>query len=265
MFGQGFGPIRNSKVWARAKGVLPSVDVICTRESRAGVPLLYSLGVSPDRVMTTGDDAIELAYEARTDKLGSGIGVNLRASDYSEVGLNQIKKIRPVLHGSATRHHACLVPIPIAFHARDSDVRSIREILAGYDDASDGGENLNSPLKVIRQAGNCRVVVSGSYHGAVFALSQGIPVVGLAKSAYYVDKFIGLADQFGIGCQTIFLDDEQLCSKLAAAIDVAWSSAEDIKAPLLEAARRQIELGHDAYRRVYELVMAKEPVGCSLH
>jgi polysaccharide pyruvyl transferase WcaK-like protein len=130
MFGQGFGPIRSPKIWARAKAILPSVDVICSREGRAGVPLLDSLGVSSDRVMTTGDDAIVLAYEARAEKLGSGIGVNFRASNYSEVGLNQIEKIRPVLHDAAKRHNARLVPIPIAFHADDSDVRSIREIMS---------------------------------------------------------------------------------------------------------------------------------------
>ena len=256
MFGQGFGPIRDPKLLARAKAVLPGIDVICTRESRAGVPLLNWLGVSPDRVMTTGDDAIELAYEARSEKLGNGIGVNLRISDYSEVGLNLIKRIRPVVHDAAKKHGATLIPIPIALYDRESDARSIREILAGYDDASDGGQNLNSPLKVIKQAGCCRVVVSGSYHAAVFALAQGIPVVGLTKSAYYVDKFLGLADQFGTGCQILFLDEEQLCVKLSNAIDVAWRSAEHVRPHLLEAARRQIELGWNAYRQVHEIVMA---------
>jgi polysaccharide pyruvyl transferase WcaK-like protein len=265
MFGQGFGPIRDPKIWARAKAVLPSVDVICLRESRAGLPLLHSLGVSPDRVMTTGDDAIELAYKARAEEPENGIGLNLRVIDYSGVDLSLLEKIRPVLHDAASKHGALLIPVPIARSHREADARSIRQVLAGYDDESDGGKNLDSPLEVIRQIGRCRVVVTGSYHGAVFALSQGIPVVGLAKSAYYVDKFLGLADQFGAGCQIIFLDDEELCSKLSAAIDVAWRSAEDVKAPLLEAARRQIELGHDAYRRAYKIVMAKEPAARSLH
>jgi colanic acid/amylovoran biosynthesis protein len=258
MFGQGFGPIRDPKLLARAKAVLPSVDILCCRESRAGLPLLHSLGVSLDRVMTTGDDAIELAYEARARTLGNGIGVNLRVVGYSEVTLDLLEKIRPVLHDVARKHRASLIPVPIARHDRESDARRIREILAGYDDASDGGQNLKSPLKVIRQVGRCRVVVTGSYHAGVFALSQGIPVVGLAKSAYYVDKFLGLADQFGTGCQTIFLDDEQLGKKLRDAIDVAWSSAEHVRTPLLEAAKRQIELGWNACRRVYELVMANQ-------
>jgi colanic acid/amylovoran biosynthesis protein len=147
-----------------------------------------------------------------------------------------------------------LIPVPIARLDRESDARSIRQILAGYDDGSDGGQNLGSPLKVIKQVARCRVVVTGSYHAGVFALSQGIPVVGLVKSPYYADKFLGLADQFGAGCQVIFLDEEQFREKLAEAIDTAWRAAEHVRLPLLEAAKRQIEVGWDAYRRVYELV-----------
>jgi polysaccharide pyruvyl transferase WcaK-like protein len=254
LLGQGFGPIRDQKLWARAKGVLPSVDIICTRESRAGVPLLHSLGVRPSRLITTGDDAIELAYDARAEELGTGIGVNLRVVDYSGVDSTVVERIRPLLHDAARKHGASLIPVPIARLDRESDVRSIRQILAGYDDGSDGGQNLSSPLKVIKQVARCRVVVTGSYHAGVFALSQGIPVVGLVKSPYYADKFLGLADQFGAGCQVIFLDEEQFREKLAEAIDTAWRAAEHLRLPLLEAAKRQIEVGWDAYRRVHELV-----------
>jgi polysaccharide pyruvyl transferase WcaK-like protein len=255
LFGQGFGPIRDPKLWSRAKAVLPNVDMIFTRETRAGLPLLYELGVSPDRVMITGDDAIEIAYEARAKTLGDGIGVSVRATDYSEVGLNLVNKIRPVLHELARKHRAALIPVPIARQERESDPKTIREILAGYDDASDGGQNLNSPPEVIRQVGRCRVVVAGSYHAGVFALSQGIPVVALAKSPYYVDKFLGLAEQFGTGCQTVLLNDERLCEKLSHAIDDAWKTAEHVRRPLLEAAERQIELGWQAYRQAHKLIM----------
>ena len=32
---------------------------------------------------------------------------------------------------------------------------------------------------------NGRLVITGSYHAGVFALAQGVPVLALAKSAYY--------------------------------------------------------------------------------
>ena len=67
MFGQGLGPIHDPELRERAAEVLPRLTLIGVRESQSSVPLLRSLGVAPDRVMVTGDDAIELAYALRTD------------------------------------------------------------------------------------------------------------------------------------------------------------------------------------------------------
>ena len=103
----------------------------------------------------------------------------------------------------------------------------------------------------------CRIVVTGSYHAGVFALSQGIPVVCLAKSHYYIDKFLGLADQFRAGCQLVFLNQEALSERFLDSIEKAWESAEDTRLPLLEAADRQVEMSRKAYKRLYELVSTK--------
>ena len=35
--------------------------------------------------MTTGDDAIEIAHHLHLDRLGEGLGINLRAAQYSGV------------------------------------------------------------------------------------------------------------------------------------------------------------------------------------
>jgi polysaccharide pyruvyl transferase WcaK-like protein len=125
--------------------------------------------------------------------------------------------------------------------------------LAGFDDRSDGGATLDTPLKVIKQISLCRVVVTGAYHAAVFALAQGIPVVCLAKSRDYVAKFLGLEDQFGRGCETIFLDEPDALEKLADAIGRTWQSAELVRRPLQEAARSQIQLSWEAYEQVRDL------------
>ena len=258
MLGQGFGPIQHPKLLKMAKIVLPSVNFIALRESRASLVLLNSLGVSLRRVVTTGDDAIELAYKKHAIGWENGIGVNLRVASYSEVDKDLIEIVRAVLYEAAMKHSASMIPVPISLNELDSDPKAIRQLIAGYDDASDGGESIDTPLKVIEQIGRCRIVVTGSYHAAVFALSQGIPVVGLAKSAYYVNKFLGLADQFGTGCEVIFLQDKQLREKLITGIDTAWRSAEQVKPQLIEAAERQIVLSRAAYQRIYDLVESKK-------
>ncbi|MBW4446558.1 MAG: polysaccharide pyruvyl transferase family protein [Spirirestis rafaelensis WJT71-NPBG6] len=258
MFGTGLGPIQDRELLARSKTVLPSINLIALREKRAGLPLLNSIGVSQNCVMTTGDDAIELAYKARNIELCDGIGVNLRVAEYSGVSLSLLETVRSALHNVAKKLNTPLIPAPID-HSSDegyaeSDSAAIQKLLKGYDDTSDGGKSLDTPLKVIEQIGQCRVVVTGSYHAGVFALAQGIPAIGLAKSKYYANKFLGLADQFGVGCEVILLDDPELENKLVDSLERAWQSAEQLRPQLLEVAKRQVELGHTAYKRVYELV-----------
>jgi polysaccharide pyruvyl transferase WcaK-like protein len=254
LFGQGLGPIHDPDLLARAAAVLPSVDLITLREKRAGLPLLESLGVAPVRFITTGDDAIELAYEARAMRLGTAIGVNLRIASYSGVGRNHVKVVRAALHHAAAKYATQLVALPISQYAHESDAEIIRQLLAGHDRVLNGWQRFDTPRKIIKNVGRCRIVVAGSYHASVFALAQGIPVVGLAKSEYYVDKFLGLADLFGTGCEVVLLNDEQLEKKLTAAIDAAWRSAEQVRSRLLEAAKRQVDWGRAAYRQLYERV-----------
>lgn len=265
MLGHGLGPLQNLELWTQAKLVLPRVDLISLRESRAGMPLLNSLGVSHNRVMTTGDDAIELAYKARNTACGDGIGVNLRVTKYSSVDTDALEIVRSALQHVAREKSVPLIPVPIANYETEDDPKAIQKLLAGYDDDTDGGQDLDTPPKVIEQIGRCRVVVTGSYHGGVFALAQGIPVVCIAKSKYYVDKFFGLAEQFGTGCEVICMDEGQLRENLIFAIDNAWRLAEEVRAQLLESAKQQVELSHAAYQQVYQMVDSRRAVLSKVH
>ena len=258
IFGQGIGPLRSRRLLTKAKTVLPFVDLIALREKHAGIPILESLGVASDRVITTGDDAIELAYEARTEELGTRIGVNLRVTAYSEVERRHIEIVLSALQDVTIRHNAQLIPLPTLFRTKSSDMKIIQQFLAGNDDTSDVGQSLHNPIKVIEKVGRCRVVVTGSYHAAVFALAQGIPAIGLANSDYYLDKFMGLADQFGSGCKVIVLDDKQARDRLVNSVDTAYGLAEQVRPQLLEAAERQIALSRAAYQRIYELVESRK-------
>jgi polysaccharide pyruvyl transferase WcaK-like protein len=257
MFGQGMGPLNDLQVLSRAKSILPQVSIITLRGGRGGLALLESLGVDASHILTSGDEAIDLAYGARTDEHGQALGVNLRVASYAEIDIRFIEKLRPILHEFARQHNAAMIPVPIAFHSRASDPQAIRLLLAGFDDQSDGGATLDTPLKVIKQAGRCRVVVTGAYHAAVFALAQGIPVVCLSNSPYYDAKFLGLEDQFGLGCETVSLNDPEKFEMLPAALERAWQSAESVRLPLQQAALRQIELSRSAYEQAKYMIDSK--------
>ena len=253
MLGQGFGPLSDALVLKRAAKVLPLVNFITLRGNRGSLALLRSLGVAESTIETTGDEAVELAYESRSEECGQGLGINLRFAGSAKTDDDDVKDIRPVLQEFARRHSVSLIPLPIAMHPYSRDDLTIRQLLIGFDQQSDGGQTLDSPLKVIKQAALCRVVVTGAYHAAVFALAQGIPVVGLAKSAYFSNKFLGLEDQFGEGCQTILLNEPALPQRLYSAIERAWNNADKLREPLRAAALRQIELSRRSYERVKDL------------
>jgi polysaccharide pyruvyl transferase WcaK-like protein len=249
----GFEPVENALLQAKARSVLPQLNLIACREKQSGPNILRSFGVPLDHITITGDDAVELAYGSRRETLGNGIGINLRQAEYSGIDERPIETVRLVLHNAARKYEAPLVPVPISMFA-PSDVESIKKLLAGYDDTSDGGGALDMPLKVLQQVSQCRLVITGSYHAAVFALSQGIPVVALVRSLHYVTKLRGLQAQFGRGCLIIATDDPDLKTILEQAIDEAWRTAEIGRQFLLEAARSQIETGRAAYRLVHKLV-----------
>lgn len=258
MYSQGLGPVRDDQLRARVQAVLPHVDFISVRDAGYSPAFLDDLGMPPERVMVAGDDAIELAYEARPAAPGHALGINLRLARYAELDLDFVTALRPVVREASERTRAPLLPVPIS-HRGSADANAIRHLLAGWAAEGDGGEMLDSPAKVIEQVGRCRVVVTGSYHAAVFALAQGIPVVALAKSTYYYNKFAGLAEQFGVGCEIARLDDG-FAETLSATIARLWNDAPGLRGPLLRAAERQVALSQAAYRRTAKLMESDRAV-----
>ncbi|PSO83703.1 MAG: polysaccharide pyruvyl transferase [Cyanobacteria bacterium QH_9_48_43] len=253
MLGQGLGPVTTPGLKKMLKRTVSTLDFISLREGRAGVQFLSEFDVADSRVMVTGDDAIELAYQATPEELGNAMGINVRIASYSGVSATDTDIIGHSVIEASINHDAPLISVPIAMNPTGSDDNQSFQKLAGT--LPDGhGEGIDSPEEVLKQVGRCRIVITGSYHAGVFALSQGISVVGLAKSAYYHDKFLGLAEQFGIGCHVIDLNDQNFSGKLAAAIDRAWVEAPQVRTQLLEAAVRQIKLGQTAYNRLHSLV-----------
>jgi len=253
MFGQGIGPLSDPSVLSRAREVLPKVTLITLRGSRGGVQLLESIGVDPAKVVTTGDETIELAHAARAKEPGKAVGINLRVASYAGVQTEAIEQVGPVLQEFARRYKVPIVPVPIAFHECANDHQTIRRLLTGFDAESNCGPFLDTPLELMKQVARCRILVTGAYHAAVFALAQGIPVVCLANSDYYLSKFQGLEDLFGVGCTTVMLSGSDLPGRLSTAIESAWKSAEVVRAPLLQSALRQVESSREAYHMVESL------------
>ena len=244
----GLEDVRDEALIAKARDVLPRLHLIACREKLAGPRVLGVLGVDPRACRVTGDEAIELAYEARRESIGDAIGVSVRQASYSEIGDEFLPAIRAALDRASRRHGASLIAIPIS-RVGPSDPEAIRSVIDGA-----GAPDPSSPREVLDRVGRCRVAVCGAYHAALFALSQGIPVVALVGSYHYQTKMRGLAAQFDGGCAVIEVDRPDLAEALSVAIDDAWAGAELRRPALLAAARRQIDASRRAYRRLGRLV-----------
>lgn len=255
LLGQGIGPLERADLVEAASVTLPRVGLIATREALAGPDRLAAAGVPDDRVSVTGDDAVEFAHGLRRPGLGSHLGVNLRVIDYTGIDEGRALWVREAVQAAAFTLQASLVPVPVS-EWEDEDRRGTRAVVDGYPSVvADRGRDA-PPEDAARRVGSCRVMVTGTYHAAVFALSQGIPVVAISHSRYYHDKFHGLAGQFPDGCAVVALDGPAAEGRLRRALLRAWDRAPQLRAPLLRAAEQQILAGRVAYSRLADLTPA---------
>ncbi|AYF78820.1 polysaccharide pyruvyl transferase family protein [Nocardia yunnanensis] len=258
MIGQGMGPMRDAELLRRAAEVLPGVNLIALREGLRGPKLLAELGVPADKILVTGDDAVEFAYRLRRPEIGADLGLCLRISDYSKVSDSARDTLGAVVRREAAALDTALAPLIISEYD-DEDRRHTLPLLAGVANARPVIGRAGTAQDVARQVSRCRVLVTSAYHLAVFALSQGIPAVAVTASQYYDDKFYGLADMFDAdtadaGLRIVHLDVDNLDTELTRAIRQLWESAPELRDTLQQKAVEQIDAGRAGLDRVYGLV-----------
>jgi polysaccharide pyruvyl transferase WcaK-like protein len=181
------------------------------------LPLLESLGIvaagSADSaevrlrlgglVSVTGDDALQMALNLAqrnsafpSDDDAPAIGVNLRTSSYAGTIDALASEFAETVCEVARDVGARLLAAPVSRYGGGEDLAAVRRLLqprlSRYDVEFESS-NLETAAALADLAGRCRVMVTGSYHAAVFALAAGVPCVGIAASTYYQGKFSGLA------------------------------------------------------------------------
>jgi colanic acid/amylovoran biosynthesis protein len=253
LFGVGMGPLTMPELTIPARKALSRVNFIGIREKRTIPTLLKKFGVPENRYAVTGDDALELAYKLRNTQMGSALGMNIRMASYSEVTDSLAPKLRKAFDDFSQTTPTDFLPIPISIsHERISDIEAVRQLVGDeHVPPEEWNRVYDTTEDVIRQISRCRVVVTGSYHAAVFALAQGIPVVGLAKSDYYMSKFRGLLDLFDVGMEVVILDGQTIDQRLTWAIRYLWENAEALRPAILSATEAQIEAGQRAYQTAF--------------
>jgi polysaccharide pyruvyl transferase WcaK-like protein len=248
MFGQGIGPLRGRALRALARKVVPKLTVLGLREQVTGLGLALSFGTSPDVIRVTGDDAIEVIPSAAAAPAASALGVNIREADYAGIGGDSTAIIGESLMAAARDLGAPIIALPVSRYPTTSDLDAIGACLrAGLPTTDVTLADLPLPADLASAAVRCRAIVTGSYHAAVFALSQGVPAVCLTGSSYYDAKFAGLSALFPEACQVISLAAQDPSHVLRSAIARAWDLPPAARSAALEAAERQRAAGREAY------------------
>ncbi len=259
LMGQGLGPVEQPDGRRLIGPMLSRARLIGLREGLNGPALARSFGVQAGRTVVTGDGAIDLAARERTETLGTCIGFNVRVARYAGISEERLAGVSRVVGQAARNWKATLVPCPIHFGMKSPDEAVARDLLEpGFCVRPD--ECPFDPVEVVRRVGTCRVVVTGSYHAAVFALSQGIPAIGLVGSRYYGAKFSGLADLFGDAMGVVELEHPDALDALSACLEQLWRQAPDLRWPCRAAADHQRELTRAAWARLPEIARGRSEV-----
>jgi colanic acid/amylovoran biosynthesis protein len=270
MFGQGVGPISErgrggSRALCRqARAVLPRLAVLGLREDRIGKDLAISVGVPSGAVAVTGDDALELIPEGSaadgsahggSAQRGGALGVSMRVSPYAGVDRTAAETVGDLVVRAAEAFRAPIVSLPVSRYPVDGDLDALRVLL--HPERSGTGivlHDLVTPEALITACAGCRVIVTGSYHAAVFGLARGVPAVCLTRSSYYDAKFAGLSALFPSACLVVSLDQPDLAGRLGQAIDQAWHLPAQARDDARKAAAGQRQAGRLAYARFRDVV-----------
>jgi polysaccharide pyruvyl transferase WcaK-like protein len=242
LFSLGLGPLQSPELLGLLRRVGRRDARVGLRERCRGPEILRRAGFSRDRFAVTGDDAVELAWE-RPPSQGTALGFGLRQVGYSGIHPAHQPRLRQTLDQLQQTLQTAIVPLPVSFYDYENDSKAIAEV-AGTSPEPDG---LDDPQVLIGNVSRCRVLVTGTYHPAVFALALGIPCVCFYASPYYRDKLEGLAGQFPHGCELVNLADPDAQRRMINLTLQLWKFPEESRTRLCHLAREQVEIGRRFY------------------
>ena len=244
----GFERVADPRLVARAKEVLPKVTWIGCREGAEGPSLLREWGVPESRILIMGDAALPEAHRNFRPEMGNNIGLSLRLSQYSGLDENFLPQLESPLLQLAEAYKAKLVPIPISLEG-PSDLAAMERFCGSPLESFDA----YSPTSLAAAISSCRVVVTGTYHAAVFALGQGIPVVTLAESLHYRTKMGGLQAMFPEGCRMLEPNGD-IGVRLIREVDKLWTDAPTLRHQTLNRVREQIDSQERSWIRMVKSI-----------
>lgn len=248
LFGQGLGPLTNGGFINLLREALQTGCYLGVREGRRGPQLVNGPHETRARVAVTGDDAVELGSSSQKAGTGDLLGFSARQIDYSGMEEPHLLRVREGLERLRETLATRVVGLPISFNSYEDDPKVIAKVTSQAVISDD----LDDPAALIQAASRCRLVVTGTYHAAVFALSQGVPALCFYSSPYYLYKMEGLVDQFPHGCELVDLCRDDAAAVIARRGVELWAQSPALRPVLRDAAARQTRAGRAFYGQVLQ-------------
>jgi polysaccharide pyruvyl transferase WcaK-like protein len=210
---QGIGPFDHFLDRYIARLILRSASVIGCRDGEGSAAVARGLGAYPFRLVFTGDDSLLLQRtpDARVGEVLKKesipndvtlIGVNLRdSSSYHPGYLEQDAAALAWMLDQLIELIGChVVFIPISYNEADDDRVSAQRIVNAmrFKSLATVISGEYDPTVIMGIVGAMQAAIGTSYHFNVFALSQGVPSVGVYRNGYYEQKLTSVFSLYGM-------------------------------------------------------------------
>ena len=260
-FGQGIGPIHSKALKECVGTVLSKCNTLLLREDFQSSKSLKELGISSDQFSLTGDDALELIPDTQTTSSASTdkicIGLTIRCADYSGVRSDRIAFLKNELEDLSDEYSCSFCPLPIdLLDPESNDMTHALQMLENLPITDDFAKP-ESPEDVIRTAGVCSVNITGSYHSALFAIAQGVPVVAVQSNDYYAGKFGGLESLFPNSIHR-YNPNTAGDGILKELISAALETPENIRESWISISSKLREKGREGYHKFFDALPTRK-------
>ena len=243
--GQSLGPALTARDAELVGGILASARLVGAREAES-FALALELGARADTVFHTIDDA---------SFLGTDDAAAVPDSVIERLGLTKNKYV--VL--SFPEYGGVESPAELATALKQliSDVKSVTKlkvVLVPHQGSLDGAASVHDdamtarlqgpgvlvapllvPSEVAALTGGAALSISARYHPAVFALSAGVPAIGVWLDDYTRRKITGALENFGAGAYAVPVSAIHT-GLLRRLVESTWAERAPIRAALVAAA-----------------------------
>ena len=257
MLGQGYGPLANPPLTQLAGMVIPQLNLISLRGPQGQRAVSGLRGGGRGEPVVTGDDALELAGAGRL-AAGPALGVNLRATAYTGLESGLAGQIASVVAAAAAEAGLPMRGLPISWHRGGEDWRALAAAFGADSAVARTGRLVRDITSLATAVAGCRIVVTSSYHAAVFALARGIPAVGISSTPYYDGKFGGLRALYGPQAVSVLPASqagwpERMRSLVRAAVELD----DDARAAVAARSAELASMSRGMYEALFELVESR--------